>query len=99
VVACATLGVVEVVATLARKRKVVQLDRSKFEEKTQQVVEDWRHFIQVKIENEVVDLARDLAGRLALRGADAIHLASAVALQARFVDDDDRLLFVASDRE
>jgi hypothetical protein len=48
---------------------------------------------------ETVDLAKDLARNMALRGADAVHLASALVLQRRFADVEDRLVFVASDRE
>ena len=36
---------------------------------------------------------------MALRGADAVHLVSALVLQSRFVDAEDRLIFVAADRE
>jgi hypothetical protein len=46
-----------------------------------------------------MDLAKDLARNMALRGADAVHLASALVLQRRFADAEDRLVFVASDRE
>jgi hypothetical protein len=46
-----------------------------------------------------MDLARDLARNLTLRGADAVHLASALMLQRRFADTEDQLIFVASDRE
>jgi len=46
-----------------------------------------------------VNRAKDVAREQALRGADAVHLASALMLQSRFADDDDRLVFVTSDRE
>ena len=36
---------------------------------------------------------------MALRGADAVHLASALVLESRLVDAEDRLIFVAADRE
>ena len=36
---------------------------------------------------------------MALRGADAVHLASALVLQRCFADAEDRLVFIASDRE
>ena len=36
---------------------------------------------------------------MALRGADAVHLASALVLQRRFADAENHLVFVASDRE
>ena len=40
-----------------------------------------------------------MAQRRALRGADAIHLASALVLQSRFVEAEDQLVFVVSDRQ
>jgi hypothetical protein len=48
---------------------------------------------------ETINRAKDLARDMALRGADAVHLASALVLQSRFVDAEDRLIFVAADRE
>ena len=46
-----------------------------------------------------MDLAKDLARDMTLHGADAVHIASALVLRRRFVDTEDRLVFVASDRE
>ena len=46
-----------------------------------------------------MDLSKDLVKNMALRGADAVHLASALVLQRRFANAEDRLVFVASDRE
>ena len=43
--------------------------------------------------------AREVARQRALRGADAIHLASALVPRSRFVEEEDRLVFVASDRQ
>src|SRR5437667_3008929 len=60
---------------------------------------DWGRFIQIQLTTETMDLAKDLARNMALRGADAVHLASALVLQRRFADAEDRLVFVASDRE
>lgn len=34
-----------------------------------------------------------------VRGADAVHLASALLLQKRLAEDDDQLIFIASDHE
>ena len=56
-------------------------------------------FIQVQLTNETMELAKDLARNMALRGADAVHLASALVLQRRFADAEDQLIFVVSDRE
>ena len=44
--ACASLGLIEVVATLARKRKARDIDLLSFEQKMQALEEDWGRFIQ-----------------------------------------------------
>ena len=98
-IACASLGLIEVTATLARKRKARDIDLLSFEQKVQELEEDWVRFIQIQLTIETMDLAKDLAKNMALRGADAVHLASALVLQRRFADAEDRLVFVASDRE
>jgi uncharacterized protein len=98
-IACASLGLIGVTATLARKRKAREIDPFPFEQKVQELEEDWGSFIQIHLSTETLDLAKDLARNMALRGADAVHLASALVLQRRFADVEDRLVFVASDRE
>jgi uncharacterized protein len=98
-IACASFGLIEVMAALARKRKAREIDPLAFEQKVQELEEDWGSFIQIHLTTETVDLAKDLARNMALRGADAVHLASALVLQRRFADVEDRLVFVASDRE
>ena len=72
IVACASLGLIEVIATLARKRKARDIDLVSFEQKVQDLEEDWRRFIQVHLTTETRDLAKDLARNMALRGADAV---------------------------
>jgi len=98
-IACASLGLIEVMATLARKEKAQEIDPSMLEQKAQEVEEDWERFIQVQLTTEAVDMAKGLARALALRGADAVHLASALLLQRRFVEEDDQLILVTSDHE
>jgi predicted nucleic acid-binding protein len=41
---------------------------------------DWMNYVQVKVTQELIQLAGNLAEKHALRGFDAIHLASAVLL-------------------
>lgn len=96
--ASASLGLVEVMATLARKAKAREISRSLFTRKVHELEEDWGRFVQIHLTDEAIDRAKDVISRQALRGADAVHLASALLLQSRFVDED-RLVFVASDRE
>ena len=75
------------------------VDLLSFEQKVQELEEDWVRFIQIQLTPETMDLAKDLARDITLRGADAVHLASALVFQRRFADAEDRLVFVASDRE
>ena len=97
--ACASLGFVEVVATLARKTKAGEIGRPLLARKIREVEEDWERFVQIQLTTEVANRAKDIARYQALRGADAVHLTSALLLQSRFVDQADQLIFVASDRE
>lgn len=98
-IACASLGYVEVMATLSRKKKAQEMAAPAFEEKLQELDADWERFFQVKMADEVVELAADLARDLSLRGADAVHLAAALWFQRLLSAEEDRLIFVASDRE
>jgi predicted nucleic acid-binding protein len=41
---------------------------------------DWINYLQVKVSQDVIQLAGDLAEKHALRGFDAIHLSSAIIL-------------------
>lgn len=97
--ACASLGLIEVISTLARKKKAREIDANFFEQKALEVDTDWMRFIQIKLTDEVVDIAKSLAKELSLRGADAVHLASALVLQKRFAEEDNQLTFVSADLE
>jgi hypothetical protein len=97
--ACGSIGMVEVTATLARKQKTNAFSPSELAEKLLDLTGHWENFIQIHLFPEALTLAQDTAQRLALRGADAIHLASALILQQRFAEASDQVIFVASDRE
>ncbi|MBT4498400.1 MAG: type II toxin-antitoxin system VapC family toxin [Gemmatimonadetes bacterium] len=96
---CSSLGLIEVVATLARKRKAGEIGSSFFAQKIEELEGDWRRFIHVQLTLEAVDIAKEVARDHALRGADAIHLGSALMLRGRFQEEEDQLLFVTSDQE
>lgn len=98
VFACASLGVVEVLATLSRKRKARQISPAQLQQKQNEIATDWEQFIQVQLSDQVLAEALRLTVNLSLRGADAVHLASASVLQKSLTEFDD-CLFVASDNE
>jgi predicted nucleic acid-binding protein len=95
--ACASLGLIEVVVTLARKGKHGEIDPTSLTQKLREVDGDWGRFVKVQLGPSALDLARQVAADQALRGADAIHLASALLARARLRSEDDGLIVVASD--
>lgn len=98
ILACVSLGFIEVLATLSRKAKAGQIDVEQLRQKQHEVSADWEQFIQVQLSDEVLSEAVKLTVELALRGADGIHLASAVILQKSLSELDDFQL-VTCDRE
>ena len=96
---CSVLGLVEVVATLARKCKAQEITRVDFEAKIAEIERDWRHFVQVELTLNGLDQAKDAAARFALRRADAVHFAALQSLQQRLSNSDHQVILVASDRE
>lgn len=99
VMACASLGMIEVMATLSRKRKAREITLSQFKKKAQELDDDWKRFLQIPMTHEIVHIAKELTKELALRGSDAVHLSSALAIQQRFAEHGERLIMVASDHE
>lgn len=99
ILSCASLGMIEVIATLARKGKAKEIDPNILKQKVREIEEDWGHFVKIQLSAEAMDIAKDIARTFALRGADAIHLASALLLKRRFAEEDDKLIIITSDRE
>jgi predicted nucleic acid-binding protein len=96
---CSVLGLVEVVAALARKCKAREITREDFEAKIAEIERDWRSFVKIELTLDTLDQARDAAARLALRGADAVHFGALVALERRVSNSGHRVVLVTSDRE
>lgn len=96
---CSVLGLVEVVATLARKCRAAEITREDFEAKTAEIERDWQRFVQIELTLSGLDQAKDAAARLALRGADAVHFAALRSVAQRLSNSGHQVLLVASDRE
>ncbi|MDN3515100.1 MAG: type II toxin-antitoxin system VapC family toxin [Candidatus Brocadia sp.] len=99
VLACSSLGMIEVMATLSRKRKALEINLSQFKLKTQELEDDWKHFIQIQMTDEIVHVAKELTKKLALRGSDSVHLSSVLLLQRHFSKKIEQLVMVTSDYE
>jgi predicted nucleic acid-binding protein len=96
---CSVLGLVEVVATLARKCRSGEISRESLTAKTLEIERDWQGFVQIELTLSMLDRAKDAAARFALRGSDAVHFAALQVLHQRLLGSGQRVLLVASDRE
>jgi uncharacterized protein len=97
--ACATLGVIEVTATLSRKRKAQEINPAQYRQKIEELEDDWGGFVQIQLTRELVSIAGELAKKYALRGSDAVHLASALRLQQRTDEKNVQVIIVTADAE
>lgn len=92
----------EIHAALARRYREGDLSRDRLDKIARSFERDWQAFTQVEVSNEILTNTRHLVRRHPLRGADAIHLSSALwvarALRhpVQFVSADDRLLEAAA---
>lgn len=98
-IGCASLGLIEVLCTLARKVKANELDEAVAKLKSAEAEKDFalfhRAFLTAKLHDRACHYAKDYA----LRGADTIHLASCMefkhAMGTRFED----VVMISSDAE
>jgi predicted nucleic acid-binding protein len=72
---------IEVIAALGASHRNHEVSTTALAELEQMASGFRRELVVVELSDEVEALARHLAPRLALRGADAVHLASALALE------------------
>jgi len=71
----------EVRAAFARARRENRLSDSEYDRILAAFHRDWRHYRKLNPSSTLIRKAGDLAERRALRGYDAIHLASALTLR------------------
>ncbi len=99
VLASASLGLVEVASTLARKEKAGDIARSRLDQALRDLRQDWQQFAKVYLTDEVLTDAFRVARANALRGSDAVHLASALLVKADLPEPEDTMVLVTSDHE
>ena len=98
--ATSTVAYAELRATFGRRYRVGDLEDEELRRAVARIDMDWRGYLRISASNLVAFRAGALAERHALRGFDAIHLASAARLQEKFPDlrflaFDDRLVNAA----
>jgi predicted nucleic acid-binding protein len=99
ILACSPLGLIEVGSTMARKKTAGEVGPEEFDAKRGLLLRDWRRFLRMEMTPEVVERALDAGDAYALRGADSVHLASALTLKEELELDAQEFAFVTSDLE
>ncbi len=79
-IATSRIAYAEARAALARKHREHGLSRKDYRSVIEDLDQDWENYFIVDVSDSVVRFAGILAEKHALRGADAIHLASSVTL-------------------
>ena len=92
-IAASVLAFAEIHAALARRRREGLLLPREHEELRLRFADDWEVITQVPVGVEVLALIPGLCERYPLRGADAVHLASALLLRQEGLE----VLFACSD--
>ncbi len=80
--ASATIAYAELYSGLTRRHREGYLSPLQYRLACRSVERDWRALVKVELGAEILISARGLIQRHGLRAFDAIHLASALALQA-----------------
>ena len=100
-IASATIAYAELYSGLTRRHREGFLTQLQYRLACRRVERDWMALVKVELGAEILSSARGLIQRHNLRAFDAIHLASALGLQAAanepvtFVAADQRLLRAA----
>jgi predicted nucleic acid-binding protein len=81
VVATSLIAYAEARAAFARKFREEAFTSKEYNRLLTSFNKDWDSYLVVKVTKDLVRMAGDLAERYALRGYDAIHLASSMTLQ------------------
>jgi predicted nucleic acid-binding protein len=95
-VATSLLAYVEAMAAFARARRDARLSPHGYRHVVDAFEGDWPRYIVVEVTDRLVKSAGKLATSRALRGYDALHLASALSFRERVPS---AVMFVAFDRE
>ncbi len=101
IITLSQIGLVEVAAALAAKRRAGVLSIEDYEQTLAGFITDaHQQYTPVAVDAALIDLAVGLTGRQKLRGCDAIQLASAISLNTSLTSQDlPPLAFVAADAD
>lgn len=85
-ISCSSIAYAEVRAGLARAKREARINEVGYAQARHDFQQDWRKYVRIPPSNRLIRFAGDLAEKHALRGYDAVHLASALTLRERVPD-------------
>ena len=94
-----TLAFVEFASAMGRKLRDKEVPEAAVGDAIKELKQDWRHVVtKIPLEEALAQEAAAVALEYSLKGADAVHMASAHVLEADlFVASDNRLIRVAKE--
>jgi predicted nucleic acid-binding protein len=86
-IATSAVAYAELLAAVYRKASQVRVNRAQVENVVALFLEDWSSFIIVEVDNRLNETIHKVIASHALRGFDAIHLASALVIGSAVSDE------------
>jgi predicted nucleic acid-binding protein len=80
VVATSKLAFPELLSAFTRKRRSRELSEKSFRAAVRRLEEDWKDLLVVDLHDDLLPLIKSLVMKYALKGADSVHLSSALWL-------------------
>jgi len=96
IVVVSRLAYPEILAAITRRHKAGEIDTRPFERVKKAFKADWASFAVVEIHKEIFQFVDEVIAKHALKGADSIHLSTALWLKKATKKD---VVLVASDIE
>jgi predicted nucleic acid-binding protein len=86
-IATSVVAYAELLAAVYRKAAEVRVNKARVERIVRLFEEDWSSFIIVEVDHRLNETVHKVIARHSLRGFDAIHLASAMAIGSAVADE------------
>jgi len=80
VVATSKIAFPELLSAFTRKRRSRELSEKSFRAGVRRLEEDWKDLLVVDLHDDLLPLIKSLVMKYALKGADSVHLSSALWL-------------------
>jgi predicted nucleic acid-binding protein len=94
--AASRLAYPEILSALNRKRAMKDISTRVFDEMAKAFESDWRKLFILELDDALLPIMKKAIRKHSIRGADAVHLASAMWLRSTLKED---VIFACSDRK